>query len=66
MREDPPPENIERCFVQFLEFALVHAGERNAARVFFQRAVRKLYGVIVAGFNDDPRPVSIERFANTD
>ena len=32
----------------------------------FQRAVRQLYGVIVAGFNDDPRPVSIERFANTD
>ena len=32
----------------------------------FQRAVRQLYGVIVAGFNDDPRPVSIEGFANTD
>ena len=44
----------------------VHACERNAARVFFQRAVRQLYGVIVAGFNDDPRPVSIEGFANTD
>ena len=48
------------------ELAFVHACERNAARVFFQRAVRQLYGVIVAGFNDDPRPVSIEGFANTD
>ena len=31
--------------------------------MFFQRTVRQLYGVIVACFYNDPRPVSIEGFA---
>ena len=49
-----------------MKFAFVHAGERNAARVFFKGAVRQLYGVIVAGFDNDPRPIGVERFANAD
>jgi hypothetical protein len=39
---------------------------KEMLRGCFFSAVRQLYGVIVAGFNDDPRPVSIEGFANTD
>lgn len=37
--QDPAPQDIECGLIQVLEFGFVHTGERDAARVFAERAI---------------------------